>query len=304
MAIPKIDVGLLLSGDAKNRDALRKGIHEAGFLILTNCGFSKADLEKVFEAYSAFFALPETEKAKVDMARTGSNRGWGRGGAEQVDPTANPDYKEVFDCGYALGPDAPNNLRELTVYGENLWPEALSGFRETLETYLERAMGISRLLLSAIAQEIGQDPNYFAERFEHPMALLRGNYYPPRPDWAGAKDFGIAAHTDYGCITFLATDGTPGLEVLGSDGAWEMVDAQPPEIVINFGEMLEMWTGGFVRATLHRVRGTEKARISVPLFFNPSFDANVAPVGSRKIILAGDHLTKRFEETYLHLKAG
>ena len=52
------------------------------------------------------------------------------------------------------------------------------------------------------------------------MALLRGNYYPSRPDWAGAKDFGIATHTDYGCLTLLATDGSPGLEVRKRGGGW------------------------------------------------------------------------------------
>jgi len=72
--------------------------------------------------------------------------------------------------------------------------------------------------------------------------------------------------------------------------------------VINFGEMLEMWTEGRVKATPHRVRGSEAERISVPLFYNPRHDANVAPPASGQVIEAGAHLKKRFEETYLHLK--
>jgi isopenicillin N synthase-like dioxygenase len=66
--------------------------------------------------------------------------------------------------------------------------------------------------------------------------------------------------------------------------------------------MLQMWTQGQVRATPHRVRGSSEERISVPMFFNPNYDTNVAPLSSRETILAGEHLTKRFEETYLHLK--
>ncbi|NBX10011.1 MAG: isopenicillin N synthase family oxygenase, partial [Marivivens sp.] len=31
-------------------------------------------------------------------------------------------------------------------------------------------------------------------------------------------------------------------------------------------------------------------------------DTNVAPIGSGKVIRAVDHLQKRFDETYLHLK--
>jgi isopenicillin N synthase-like dioxygenase len=74
------------------------------------------------------------------------------------------------------------------------------------------------------------------------------------------------------------------------------------EFVINFGEMLEMWTERRVIATPHRVKGTDAERISIPLFFNPNHDANVAPVGSGQVILAGDHLQRRFNETYVHLQ--
>ncbi|MEL7113181.1 MAG: isopenicillin N synthase family oxygenase, partial [Pseudomonadota bacterium] len=38
------------------------------------------------------------------------------------------------------------------------------------------------------------------------------------------------------------------------------------------------------------------------LFFNPNHDANVAPIGSDRVIRAADHLQKRFDETYVHLQ--
>ena len=66
-----------------------------------------------------------------------------------------------------------------------------------------------------------------------------------------------------------------------------------------------MWTDRRIVATPHRVIGSHHERISVPLFFNPNHDANVAPIGSGNVILAGAHLQKRFNETYVHLqKAG
>jgi isopenicillin N synthase-like dioxygenase len=49
------------------------------------------------------------------------------------------------------------------------------------------------------------------------------------------------------------------------------------------------------------VRGGTEERLSIPLFFNPSYDTNVAAPNSEQVILAGDHLSKRFNETYLHL---
>ena len=69
----------------------------------------------------------------------------------------------------------------------------------------------------------------------------------------------------------------------------------------NFGEMLEFWSGGKVLATPHRVIGNDDERISIPLFFNPNHDANVAPNGAPPIS-AGEHLEQRYKETYVHLK--
>ena len=118
----------------------------------------------------------------------------------------------------------------------------------------------------------------------------------------GDKDFGIATHTDYGCLTFLATDGSPGLEVRVRGGGWIPISAPVGEFVINFGEMLEIWTNGRIKATPHRVVGTKDERISVPMFFNPNHDTNVAPMGSGETLLAVDHMTQRFDETYVHLQ--
>lgn len=298
--IPKIDAAALSGGAPEAMAQVRDGAFETGFLLLENTRIAPSTVREVIETYRAFFHLPDAEKAAVDMASTGSNRGWGAARSEQVDPSSNPDYKEVCDCGISLPEGDP--LRAMQFYAPNRWPERPPGFQHRVESYFQEARGVALDLLSGIARAIGEDDAYFADKFARPMALLRGNFYPARPDWAGAKDFGIAAHTDYGCVTLLATDGQPGLEVEMRDGAWVSVEAAPGTFVVNFGEMLEMWTGGRVRATLHRVIGGPQERISVPLFFNPGHDTNVAPIGSGDVILAGEHLSKRYNETYVHLQ--
>jgi isopenicillin N synthase-like dioxygenase len=189
----------------------------------------------------------------------------------------------------------------LPVYAPNQWPAAPEGFQGTIEGYFTQARAIALRLLAGISVAIGRDETFFDDKFAKPMALLRGNYYPERPAWAGEKDFGIAAHTDYGCLTLLATDGQPGLEVQLRDGTWVPVQADPGTFIINFGEMLEMWTAGQVRATPHRVIGGAQERISIPLFFNPVFDTDVSAEGQAKIT-AGEHLSKRYMETYTHLQ--
>ncbi len=300
--IPEVDLQAIMKHDPTALADLRHGAEQIGFLCITNTEISAADVRDVLDAYREFFTLPEREKRAVDMARTGANRGWGAPGSEQVDPDANPDYKQVFDCGFELPEGDPLRRSGLGVYAPNQWPENLPDFRLSVTSYYAKALKVSMQILRGVAEAIGEDPAYFDDKFDRPMALLRGNYYPERPAWAGEKDFGIATHTDYGCLTLLATDGTPGLEVRKRGGGWIAVNAAPGTFVINFGEMLQMWTGRRVLATPHRVRGTDQERVSIPMFFNPNYDTNVAPRGAKEAISAGEHLTKRYDETYVHLQ--
>lgn len=300
--IQVIDFAKMQARDPATMAEVETAVREVGFLILDNTPLGAARVKDVIESYRSFFALPEPVKQTVNMARTGANRGWGAPHSEQVDPMANPDFKEVFDCGFQLDLNDPARALNLSVYADNLWPEDRPDFRENIQTYYGEALDLAKAVLGGITAAIGQDETYFADKFSRPMALLRGNYYPPRPDYAGDNDFGIAAHTDYGCITLLAGDGVPGLEVQMPDDAWVSVAAKPGQFVINFGEMLEMWTNGAVRATPHRVIGGSDERLSIPMFFNPNHDANVAPLGSGKTIEAGAHLARRFNETYVHLQ--
>lgn len=302
--VPSISAIALTDASHKDHTAtlekVARAVDDIGFITVSDTGISADDIETVLSAYKQFFLSSIDNKSAVDMALTGSNRGWGDAGAEQVNADANPDYKQVFDSGPEL--DASDPLGQYPYYAPNLWPAEPDGFRDVIIAYYYRATAVALLLLSAVAKSIGEPDDYFNDKFDKPMALLRGNYYPPRPGNATDKDFGIASHSDYGCLTLLATDGTPGLEVLSKSHEWLPVVVEPGIFVINFGEMLEMWTSGRVVATRHRVVGGTKERQSVPLFFNPRYDVNVAPAGATEKILAGEHLSRRYDETYLHRK--
>jgi isopenicillin N synthase-like dioxygenase len=70
------------------------------------------------------------------------------------------------------------------------------------------------------------------------MLFLRPLHYSPTPSSPEAGVFGAGAHTDYGMLTILATDGTPGLQVL-QDRQWTDVPHVPGAVVINLGDMAE-----------------------------------------------------------------
>jgi len=303
--IPRIDAAALIDpehiGHMTARESAHFGASKVGFLTVYNTPIAAQTVAEMINQYRAFFLLPDVQKADYNMANTGSNRGWGAAGSEQVDPDANPDYKQVFDCGFELADGDPVAGLCLSAYAPNLWPEKPKQFSEVLRAYYQETTAFALDLLCAIANATDADGDFFQDKFTRPMALLRGNFYPKRPHWATDRDFGIATHTDYGCMTLLATDGSPGLEVRKRGGGWIPVTAPVGEFVINFGEMLDIWTQGRIKATPHRVLGPTTERISVPLFFNPNHDAVVSPTGSNPV-LAGDHLQARFNETYVHLQ--
>lgn len=68
-----------------------------------------------------------------------------------------------------------------------------------------------------------------------------------------------------------------GLQVELAANTWVDVPPLPGAFIVNIGELLEVATGGYLRATQHRVRaprpGTD--RISIPYFLNPALDAIV-----------------------------
>ena len=299
--LPVFNSDALFSGTHRDHkqsiERLAVVVSDIGFLVLRGEAVPSARIRRTLGAYRDFFALSEAHKAPLDMAMTGSNRGWGRSACEQVNPDANPDYKEVFDCGVEL--EADDVRSQMTYYAPNCWPTALLDFRKTLIDYYAVACQVALQLLQCVLKAIDAPGEHFDQAFTHPLALLRGNYYPPRPQRATALDYGIAPHTDYGCLTLLTSNETSGLEIQTRQGEWIPVSTGADEYVVNFGEMLAIWTANRVRSTLHRVIGPKHPRYSTVLFFNPNYDTNIAPAGTRSR-LAGDYLSKRYDQTYTH----
>ena len=105
----------------------------------------------------------------------------------------------------------------------------------------------------------------------HRMKIVR---YPGRD--ATGDDQGVGAHKDGGFLTLLLQDENKGLQV-EYDGRWVDVEPIPGTLVVNIGELLELASNGYLRATVHRVvtppAGVE--RFSVPFFFSARLDATI-----------------------------
>lgn len=250
MTAPLIDARSLAtpSGVA----ALDAACRDTGFFVLTDHGLG-AELADVFGAARAFFALPDEAKAAVAMV---GHDGYLPPGSPRTGP------KEMYDIGRRGG-----------VVGDGRWPE-LDGFADTIARYQDAALALAADVLRALARALGVDDRFFAARMTDPECFLRLLHAPPRP---GADVTTTGAHTDYGAITLLATDGVPGLEVLPLGRDWQPVVAPDGSIVVNLGDMLARWTNGRYASTPHRVVpvATED-RYSIPFFVNPDPDTVVS----------------------------
>ena len=211
--------------------------------------------------------------------------------------------KEAFNVGLELAPDDPELMAGKPFRARNAWPN-LPNFRETLLAYYAACSALGARLHRAFAQDLGLRPDFFADKFDSPMATLRLLRYPTPPQDSGPR-IGAGAHTDYGNLTLLATDDVGGLEVRTRAGQWIAAPVVPGAFVVNIGDCLMRWTNDVYVSTPHRVvNRSAKERYSIAFFYDPNPDAMVetipacVPQGERTRyppILAADYLKQRLD---------
>ncbi|KAM4131398.1 hypothetical protein ACJW30_01G173000 [Castanea mollissima] len=143
-------------------------------------------------------------------------------------------------------------------------------------------------------------------------------FYGPNvwPEPGGISDpskgiFGAGAHSDYGLITLLATDGIPGLQICKDRDAkpqiWEDVPPLKGAFIVNLGDMLERWSNCVFKSTLHRVLVNGQERYSMAYFVEPSHDCLVECLPTCKSennppkfppILCQTYLSQRYNDTH------
>jgi isopenicillin N synthase-like dioxygenase len=280
MGVPIVDITSIRRGAgdvASIGGALDRACGEFGFFYLTGHGIDAALSARMMTMAREFFALPIQQKMAIAMAHGG--RAWrGYFPVEGELTSGRPDRKEGIYFGTELGPDDARVRAGVPLHGMNLYP-AMSGFRETLLTYLAEVTRVGQLLLSGIAVGLGLEQGYFLERYtREPTVLFRIFNYPPANPGAGEDELGVGEHTDYGLLTLLEQDEAGGLEIWHGD-EWLPAPPVPDSLVCNVGDMLERLTAGRYVSALHRVRNfSGRERISMPLFLDPGFDAVLAPI--------------------------
>jgi isopenicillin N synthase-like dioxygenase len=294
--IPRVNVSALFSENAAGRSdvdrAIRSAAETSGMMVVTGLPqWAVLDTPSRRELLS-IFSLPQVEIRKLwrwsfDPKRRNVYRGW----FPLQDGHAT--YKEGIDLGpdVAYGPCVVDNsdpLREATP----MPPQAmLPGWHIRVRDYYLAMMRLSVAMMRSIARALNLPENTFDSAFDGGISTLRLTHYPVRSNasfegvqpsemWTthlGEPRYMLGrGHVDSGFMTLLAQDGVGGLQAQLFDGTWIDVPPEEGTLAANFGLVLERWTSGAIRATVHRVLGSGTERYSIPFFYEARVDAVIA----------------------------
>jgi isopenicillin N synthase-like dioxygenase len=249
----------------ENRTATQRAIVEDGFLRIK---MSESQIELVLSVQAAmakFFA--QEDVGKEPYRHVDIDCGW------------TPSFEEpAYQPGTVASLESFDVIKSL-VEGdsESLWPDE-TGFRSGGEKTWRELNKLGGQVLRLLAHSTGIGEDFLADAcHSRELNTLRLLHYPPQFEVPAAHEVGIAAHTDFECITLLYQS-SPGLEIRKPDGTWTRLPAEPDTLIVLFDDMLERWTNGEIQATGHRVSRSDRQRFSIVMFIAADKGLQVAPL--------------------------
>lgn len=316
--LPSVDIGEFLrdpetSGGRSFVDALHKACHDPGFCYVYGHGVPDTLEQALMAAARKFFALPEHERRALAIVNSPHFRGYTILGDERTKGIS--DWRDQLDVGpeEAVVPLAAGDPAWLRLRGPNQWPAQLPELRELTLAWMRAMESVGLAVMRALARGLGQAHDVFdAAMLPHGDTHLKIIRYPAqRPGLDTGQ--GVGLHHDSGLLSFVLQDRTGGLQVQTADGFIEATH-RPGSYVMNLGEMLQAATGGYLKATKHRVQSPAagRERISIAYFANPRLETVFEPLElpAELARLAGgadnpdpdDPIFRRFGDNYLKIR--
>ncbi|XP_060674493.1 protein SRG1-like [Ziziphus jujuba] len=262
--IPIIDLSSLTKENKEELIKLDLACKDWGFFQIINHGVAREVLQGMKDVAAKFFDLPLEEKNKIPLP-SNDVQGYGR---EFAVPGQTLDWSDAL-----LLFVHPANSVNFT-----LWPKKPSEFKETVQAYSSEVKRVAKELLGSLSLIMGMEKQSLLEIMNKDFTqLFRLSYYPPccMPD----KVVGLSPHSDIGTLTILMQeDHVNGLQIR-HQGIWVPVNPIPNSLIVNIGDMIEIWSNGKYKSIEHRVvTNDSKPRISCATFISPFVDVEVQPL--------------------------
>ncbi len=269
--------------------------------------------EQAWEDAAAFFAADDATKSAVAFPEPGYPYGFSPFANETLAASTGdhtpPDLKESFSVGPdCLGPAGPGpDPAERWIRSPSLWPDEPASLPASWSALYRAFSAVSGRLLSVMAQALDLPPGHFEPLIDRHTGAMRAIHYPAIEGDPPPGALRAGAHSDYGTLTILRTDGIPGLEVERPDGTWTPVADEPDTFVVNLGDSIAQWTNDRWRSTVHRVTTVDRApRQSMAFFHMANWDATIECLPTclapgeeprHQPVLAGPWLMSKFQRS-------
>ncbi|GAB5367722.1 hypothetical protein AAMO2058_001255400 [Amorphochlora amoebiformis] len=277
---------------------IRTALTTWGAFVCVGHGVDAKLCDRVMEEGRKFFSLPDDTKEKYNLKRGGVRwRGYMPVGGERSQKGKTRDLKE----GLYLGEEQDANNKYVRggypTFGTNLIPDReLPMFRPLLKEYIAQVKNLGDRVMDLISLSLGLPEKYIQEHITEndAISLVRMFHYLPQEnrerkgsctdqsipngvktlDPEEPQEYGIGRHSDYGLWTMIRTD-SKGLEFEHPDFGWAPVPQVEDAFIMNVGDVLDRLTGGRYKSRFHRVlnTSTSKSRLSIPFFYDPSWNA-------------------------------
>jgi isopenicillin N synthase-like dioxygenase len=286
--IPTINISSLLKSNFNSLFAkitikkIEKACVNVGFFQVTGHGININEINNVCKIGNKFFNSSKANKNKLAPKKWNKKnknmyRGYfpnsvnGKEGLDLGDLQIKPHNLKKYKSRYIEYLDLTKSFDKPSI--------------ESLSNYYDDIFSLSEILFKGIIKLYKKDTNISNNAFSRKKTLstLRFNYYPnqKKPIEISKQDgvaLGCETHVDSGVFTILYQDKKGGLQVQNRNSKkWYDVPFNKKALIINTGLALEYLSKGKFKATNHRVLWNKTKRMSVPFFFEPSYDFKMHP---------------------------
>ena len=281
--IPTINISPILkygfdnSKSFKTINKIKKACIKIGFFQITGHGISKKEINKICKVGNKFFNSSEKNKKKLSPKKWNSkNKNIYRGYFPN-----NVNGKEGLDIGdlkvtKKYADSVKNQYIEYLNLNKSLDKKSI----KILSNYFDQIFNLGENLFRSVIKLYNKDINNSKNAFSRlkTLSTLRFNYYSKqtKPIEISKEDgtaLGCETHVDSGIFTILYQDKKGGLQVQNRENKkWYNVPYNKNALIVNTGKALEFLSKGKFKATNHRVLWNKKKRMSIPFFFEPSYD--------------------------------
>ena len=281
--IPTIDISSLVNQDFNSNKSIetinkiKKACINIGFFQIVGHGISKKNIKNICSVGNKFFNSSEKNKKKLAPRKWNyKNKNIYRGYFPN-----DVNGKEGLDIGdLKVTKNYANNKKKQYIEYINLNKSFDKKSIKILAKYYDEIFFLGEILFKSIIKLYNKDINNFKFAFSRlkTLSTLRFNYYPnqSKPVEISKQDgvaLGCETHVDSGIFTILYQDKKGGLQVQNrKNKTWYDIPFNKNALIVNTGLALQYLSKGKFKATNHRVLWNKTKRMSVPFFFEPSYD--------------------------------